>query len=346
MIILRTQNSRIAALAAATAACLFAACQSNKPNQNASAPVERVWPAPPAEARLSYVQSIYSPQDLGITPSGWSRFGSWLIGKSHASEPLVKPFGIAVDAATNICLTDTGAACVCYFDRVHHKFQRWSRIGKISFQSPVAVAKSADAFFVADSGLGMVIVFDSGGKLLFTITNSLARPVALALTAGEVLVADSQLHRVTAFNLKGEFLFQFGRRGTEPGEFNFPTHLAVDGRGRIFVTDSMNSRIQMFDDRGNFQGVIGSPGDASGHFNRPKGVAADSFGHIYVVDAMFDNVQIFDTTGQFLLDFGSTGSGPGEFWLPAGIAISGDNQIFVADSYNRRVEVFKYIGSP
>jgi DNA-binding beta-propeller fold protein YncE len=327
-------------------ACLLSSCVSDNSSQSSNAPANRVWPAAPAEARLSYVQSIYSPKDIGLNPSGWSRLGKWLTGQSQASQPLVKPFGIAVDEAGDICLTDTGAASVCYFDRVHHKFQRWSRIGKLSFQSPVAVVKRDDDFFVADSALGMVIAFDREGKLRFTITNSLARPVALALTTNEILVADSQLHRVAAFDLQGGFLFQFGRRGAGPGEFNFPTHLAVDGQGHVFVTDSMNSRIQMFDAQGHFLGLIGAPGDASGHFNRPKGVAADSFGHIYVVDAMFDNVQIFDTGGRFLLDFGSTGSGPGEFWLPAGIAISGDNQIFVADSYNRRIQVFKYIGTP
>jgi DNA-binding beta-propeller fold protein YncE len=330
----------------AAIACLLSACVSHKSSGSASAPPACVWPAAPAEARLTYVQSIYAPGDIGLSTSGWSRLGQWLIGQSQASQPLVKPLGIAVDKAGDVCLTDTGAGAVCYFDRVHHKFQRWSRIGNLAFQSPVAVAKTDDTFFVADSALGMVIAFDAGGKLRFTMTNSLARPVGLALAQNEILVADSQSHQVSAFDLQGKFLFKFGRRGTGQGEFNFPTHLAVDAQGRVLVTDSMNGRIQMFDAQGHFLGLIGAPGDASGHFTRPKGVAADSFGHIYVVDAMFDNVQIFDAGGRFLLDFGSTGSGPGEFWLPAGIAISGDNQIFVADSYNRRIEVFKYIGAP
>lgn len=323
----------------------LSACVSTKTRANPATLAARVWPGAPAEPRLSYVESIYTPGDIGLAPSTWSRLGKWLTGQSQASQPLVKPMGISVDKDGGICLTDTGAGAVCYFDRLHHRYQRWAKIGKLSFQSPVAVVKAGDTFFVADSALGMVIAFDVSGQLQFTITHNLARPVGLGLEGNEILVVDSQLHHVCAFDLHGTFLFQFGRRGGGPGEFNFPTHIATDAQDRVFVTDSMNGRVQMFDAKGRFTGMIGGPGDASGHFDRPKGVAADSFGHVYVADAMFDNVQIFDTEGRFLMDFGSSGAGPGEFWMPAGVAVSDDNQIFVADSYNRRIEVFKYSGT-
>ncbi len=306
----------------------------------------RVWPSAPAEPRITFVESIYTPGDLGLASSGWTGFGKWLTGQDKKSALMVKPQGIAVDESGNICVTDMGANCVCLFDTVHHKFHRWTSVGKLSFQSPVSVAKSGDLLYVADSALGSVIVFDISGKLQMTITNGLARPAGLAIAAGRMLVADSKEHRVSVFDLRGNLLFQFGHRGTEPGEFNFPTHLAVDSQGGILVTDSMNERIQMFDSQGKFLAAIGSAGDAAGHFTRPKGVAADSFGHIYVVDAMFDNMQVFDRAGQFLLDIGSSGSSPGDFWLPSGIAIGRDNRIYVADSYNRRIEVFKYIGPP
>ncbi len=293
-----------------------------------------------------YVQSIARPADVGLRPSRGKRLIGWLTGDGYRSEQLLKPFGLALDEADNLCLTDTGRACVCFYDRQRQAWKRYERIGKIQLVSPVAVAKRGDSFFVADSALQRVLAFDAKGKLRFAIADELQRPSGLAIADEKLFVADAAAHGVRVYSLQGKPLTQFGQRGTAQGEFNFPTHLTADGKGQLYVTDSMNSRIQVFDTGGRFRRIIGSAGDSSGHFSRPKGVAADAFGHVYVVDAMFDNIQIFDPAGRFLLDVGGPGAAPGEFWLPNGIAISRDNRIYVADSYNRRVQVLQYVGGP
>ena len=303
-----------------------------------------VWPEPPLTARIGYSQSVWRPADLGITRSAFTRFGQWLTGSDKGNEPLLKPFGLALDESDNLCVTDTGAAAVCYYDRARKKWHRWTKVGSVRFVSPVAVAKQGDLLFVADSGLGRVITFDLSGKLQGQLTNRLERPAGLAISLGRLCVADSLRHCIVVFDRQEQFVAEFGRRGDGPGEFNFPTHLAADSEGRLLVTDSMNSRVQILDAAGRFVGQIGRLGDSPGQFSRPKGVAADSFGHVYVIDALFDNVQIFDPAGRLLLAFGAPGSGAGEFWLPNGIAISRNNEIFVADSYNRRLQIFKYIG--
>jgi DNA-binding beta-propeller fold protein YncE len=311
----------------------------------ASAPA-RVWPPPPAEPRLAYVSAITRPEDLGIRPSGWSRIGRWLIGKARGTERLEKPFGLALDDQGNLCVTDTSAAVVWCFDLARKRAQRWEKAGTTRFVAPVAVAAAHGTWFVADSSLGKVLALDDRGRLRLAITNNLQRPAGLAVAQERLFVADSQLHAVLVFDLQGRFLSQFGRRGAGPGEFNFPTHLAADGRGHLYVTDAMNARLQVFDLAGHFQSSLGSAGDTSGHFSRPKGAASDDQGRLYVVDALFDNLQIFDSAGRFLLHVGETGSGVGEFWMPNGIAISPAEVIYVADSYNHRVQVFKYIGPP
>jgi DNA-binding beta-propeller fold protein YncE len=303
-----------------------------------------IWPGPPDPARVAYVQSVRRPADFGIKQSVFSRFGHWLTGSEKGNEPLIKPFGIALDENDNLCLTDTGANAVCYYDRAKKRFQRWDKVGQLRFVCPVAVARENGTFYVADTGLGRVIVFNDAGKLLFEITNHLARPSGLTLLPDQILVADAQRHCVVVFDRQGRYRSEFGRRGTGEGQFNFPTHAAADGRGDLLVTDSMNHRVQVVDAQGQFKGQLGSLGDGPGHFSRPKGVAVDSFGHIYVVDALFDNVQVFDASGRLLLSLGETGGGPGEFWLPNGIAISRNNEIFVTDCYNHRLQVFKYVG--
>jgi len=310
----------------------------------AAAQTNLVWPPPPDEPRVRYVQSISQPADLGSKRSGFRRFSNWLTGARQGNETLNRPFGLALDDSDDLCVTDTGANAVSYFDHKARRWYRWEQIGQIRFVSPVAIAKKGKTIFVADSGLAAVIAFNLEGKLLFQIKEGIERPSGLAIAGDRLLVADSQQHCITIFDLHGKRLTKFGKRGGGPGEFNYPTHIASGPNNRVLVTDSMNSRVQVFDANGNFQRQIGGVGDGPGHFSRPKGVAVDRSGRIYVVDALFDNVQVFDADGRLLMDFGHGGSQPGEFWLPNGIAIGSSNRIYVADSYNHRVQVFNYVG--
>ena len=342
----QSHHRPLATLSCAAILSLLLAQALSAPSVSRRSVPERgpVWPPPPAEPCIVYLKSITGPADLGIKPPALSRFANWITGGSHGASSLQKPFGLAIDDAGNLLLTDMGANAVCCLDQAGKKWLRWEQAGKIRFASPVAVARHRNTVFVADSVLGRVVALDLKGKLLFQITRELERPSGLAIFGDKLYVADSQRHQIVVCNLRGEFLSKFGHRGTAPGEFNFPTHLAVDAAGRLFVTDSMNCRVQVFTPSGEFQRIIGSPGDGPGAFSRPKGVAVDRYGHIYVVDALFDNVQIFDDQGRLLLHWGETGGDPGQFWLPNGIAISGDNDIYVADSYNHRIQVFKYTG--
>jgi DNA-binding beta-propeller fold protein YncE len=302
------------------------------------------WPPPPADPYIVYVKSITGPADLGIKPPALSRFANWITGSGRGLEPLQKPFGLALDDAGDLLLTDTGANVVCCLDHTGKKWLRWEQAGKTRFAAPVAVARHGDTIFVADSVLGKVLAFNLKGKPLFEITRELERPSGLAIFGDKLYVADARLHQVVICDLGGRFIAKFGRRGNAPGEFNFPTHLAADASGRLYVTDSMNCRVQVFSASGEFQRVIGGAGDGPGNFSRPKGIAVDRAGHLYVLDAVFDNVQVFDDQGRLLLNWGETGAEPGQFWLPNGIAISGDNVIYVADAYNHRIQVFKYTG--
>ena len=143
-----------------------------------------VWPAPPDAPRLAYVRSISQPADVGVKAAGLIRFARRLTGSNKGNESLQKPFGVALDEQDNLCLTDTGANVVCFFDRAAKKWLRWEKVGDLAWSSPVAMAKRGGTLFVADSGLGRVVVFDLKGKLLFQITNHLERPCGLAVLGG------------------------------------------------------------------------------------------------------------------------------------------------------------------
>ena len=339
----RHLNLLRAGLASLAFLLLVPGCASREGSRRLSEPVYRVWPEAPMEPRIAFGQAFRDPKEAGLRWTGSSWLSRLLLGEPQGT--LVRPFGLALDESNNLCIADSGNAMVSFLDFSRKSWESWRKIGPIEFAAPVAVAKRADTLYVADSGLAQVLAFNLKGKLLFQISDGLQRPSGLAISQDKLFVVDSAAHKIFAFDLAGTPLFTFGSRGTGPGEFNFPTHLAADSDGRLFVTDSMNFRVQIFDSQGHWQKAFGQVGDGSGSLTRPKGLAVDRQGSIFVVDALFDNVQIFNEAGDFLLAFGERGNGPGQFWLPAGIAVAAD-QIFVADAYNRRIQVFNLLPLP
>jgi DNA-binding beta-propeller fold protein YncE len=302
------------------------------------------WPPPPQEPCIVYAGSIAAAKDIGAKAPFFTRLANAITGVTSEAQKFNRPFGLSLDDAGNLVVTDTGAGAVCYLDLAHKKWQRWTSVGKRRLISPVAAVHQGQTFYVADTSWGEVAGFDNKGKVQLEITNELTRPSGLALLGDKLIIADTERHQIVVCGVRGEFISKFGRRGTGPGEFNYPTHVSVDGHNRIYVTDSLNNRIQVFTADGQFIREIGSAGDGPGHFSRPKGVAVDPSGHVYVVDSVFDNVQIFNDQGRLLLDFGEGGSNPGQFWLPNAIAINARDEIFVADSYNHRLQMFRYTG--
>jgi len=305
-----------------------------------------MWPPAPAPARIAFEKSIRQPADLGFRRRWWKRASDYILGSDYRESVFIKPSDLCLDEDGNLCVADTGSSTVWFFDIQRKRYNQWDRIGKVTFSSPVAVAKHNNTLYVADSALGAVIAFSTKGKFLFSITEELGRPSDLVIDDQTLWVADAGNHRVMAFDLQGRKIGSFGSRGVAAGEFNYPTHLAKsDGDGSsLYITDAMNFRVQEIDRKGHPIQSIGTIGNVTGSFSRPKGVATDSEGNIYIVDALFDNVQIFDKQGRFLMHWGENGAEPGRFWLPTGIAIDADDRIWVADSYNRRIQVFKRVG--
>ncbi len=300
----------------------------------------RVWPAPPEPARIRFLYTFRSPQDLGLKAGFFDRLWEMVAGADDRG--LIRPYAIAVRDSL-IVVTDPGVGAVHRFDLKQRRYRRVIKVGKQRLRSPVGVALGHQHAYVADSALGTVISFGAKGDPAVLIAD-LQRPTGLAydLDGRRLYVAETLRHRISVFDENGRPLFTFGQRGTGNGEFNYPTHLYL-ADGRLYVNDTMNFRVQVFDLEGTFLSAFGKHGDGSGDFAQPKGVGIDSEDHVYVADAVFDRVQIFDRSGKFLLAFGEHGTGAGGFWMPAGLTIAND-RIYVADSYNRRVQVFEFVG--
>ncbi|MFQ5645116.1 MAG: 6-bladed beta-propeller [Thiogranum sp.] len=317
-------------------------------NTTPDARVERVWPEPPARPRMRYVKSIYTAKDLGIEKSFWQRLGEFITGPS--STRLVRPMAVVVDSRNEIMyVADPGAHGVHRFNLRDSSYKLLYREENLPLTSPVGMALGSDSqVFITDSGLGQLFVATPEANFLAPVElepePQQPTGVLFEQATGHLYIVDTTAHAIKVYSDAGTLIRQFGRRGTGPGEFNFPTALWQNRQGQLLVTDSLNFRIQRLDTRGRFLGQFGQPGDASGDLSRPKGVATDRSGHIYVVDSMFHAFQVFDTTGELLLILGSQGHDAGEFWLPTGIFIAPDDSIYISDSHNRRVQIFRYIG--
>ncbi len=328
-------------------AALAGGCQpptGKLPVERETITAELFWPQPPLHPRIHFERAVARPQDLGIQTSFWQRVGEIILGRQE--EWFIRPTGVAANGQT-IFVADPGAQAFWILDPETGRFDKIQEAGPERLISPVAVTPgSNNRIYLADSYLGKLFVFDTRGKLLGSIADpSLLRPAGLAYdsTRDRLYVADSAAHRVWIFAGEGKPVGAIGQRGSGNGEFNFPTHVAVDRDGSLYVTDSLGFRVQFFSSEGIFAGQFGRHGDSSGDFAFPKGVALDSEGHIYVVDALFDVVQIFDRSGRYLLTFGERGIGLGQFWLPGGIFIDKRDRIYVADAYNQRIQVFEYL---
>ena len=133
------------------------------------------------------------------------------------------------------------------------------------------------------------------------------------------------------------FLMEWGKRGSEEGEFNFPIGIAVTSADEILVADNKNKRVQKFSADGKRLTAIAVP-------RSPGGIALDKDGNMYVAHLALDKVSVHSPLGKPLREWGKRGKGAGELTQPGGIAIANDGSVYVADMENSRVQKFSADG--
>jgi sugar lactone lactonase YvrE len=304
--------------------------------------IEMVWPLPPEEPRIKYVDYIASSLDI-VKRGG---IASAIFGEEKV-DTFSKPYGVAVDKEGKIYVTDIGRVWVIDLKNKDYNFiGDEPGVGRLS--NPIGVTTASDGrVFVTDVAIDRVYVYLNrkpvaaiGGTGEFEAASG----IAVDEKNGLIYVVDTRKHIVNVYSLHDyKKLRTIGKRGHEKGEFNFPTNIAIDSEGKIYVVDTGNFRVQVFDKEGNFVRTYGQIGDVIGTFTRPKGIAIDSEDNIYVVDSAFQNIQIWDKDWRFLMPFGGEGTDPGYFSLPAGIAIDHEDKIYVVDQLNRRIQIFQYL---
>jgi len=215
---------------------------------------------------------------------------SMAVFTAHGQGVLKLPLNIAIDAAGNFYVADSGRDQVVLFDKDENYV---AAIGKLGEMKPRDVAVSQDRIYIADIKSHNVHVYDKATlNPLFTIPRE---PDAPNLTRR---------------------LFS-------------PTNLALDAKGSLYVSDTGAARVQVFDAaNGTYLRSVGGRGDSLGQFALVKGIAVDRESRLYAVDAMSQVVQIFNEQGKLLTWFGEPSGSQGTRSLPAKVMVDYDNTAY------------------
>lgn len=348
MLLKGTTRKLVVAMALVALAAAPGVAQKKKADRT-KAPRELVWPLPPDKPRIKFVEAIYGAADVEPVKKG--SFLDRLAGieKKQYKPTFVKPYGVATDAHGRIYVTDSGQGLVFVFDQEKKKVSYLGRGTQLRLFVPIGITvDSRGRVWVADAAGQHVIAYDLDGNIVMVLgkQDELENPTGIAIDEerNRAYVVDSKKHAIVVYNPDtGEKLATIGKRGSEKGEFNFPTNIALDRKGRLYVTDTINHRVQIFDPEGNFVETFGGQGRRRGDFLKPKGIALDPWDNIYVTDADFDNLQIFDQQKRLLMFLGTAGQAYGRFWLPAGIHVDARNRIIVVDQNNHRIQIFQLL---
>ncbi len=244
------------------------------------------------------------------------------------------PTDVAVDAAGNVYVVDSGNHRIQKFDSTGKFLAKWGTKGSgdSQFETPVGIALDSTGKFayVADkfnhrvqkfdvSGPSARFVAKWGSECNLTVTPPTGRcvdpdgegpfktgdgqfnkPQAIAVDGtGSVYVSDTENHRIQKFDATSKFLFKWGRNGFAPGQFDVPRGLAFTKQGVLLIVDQNNNRVQEFNTDGTFMRQWGEPGTGEGGFDAPQDIAVDSAGNIYIVELLNNRVQKFgDLTTQ------------------------------------------------
>ena len=237
-----------------------------------------------------------------------------------------------------LCLNPDGTLAREVGADVHRKSTAYDRRGAV----PIPIATRCwmhglhvdpwDNVWITDVGRHLVMKFSPDGELRLTLGIDgepgcdawhFDQPTHICVVpSGEIFVTDGYGNsRVVKFSARGEFLLEWGRRGTDPGEFHTPHVITLGHDGLLYVTDRENDRIQVFDQTGRVQAAWPDLHSVDGLFAAPDGFLYGSAG--------IDNAVLRLDYGGRVLDAWAE---PGMFRYPHAVAVDHAGRIYTADT--------------
>lgn len=242
---------------------------------------------------------------------------------------LFAPNGVAVDAAGNLYIADSG----------NNRVRMVSASGTIT-----TLAGTGTAGFSGDNGLALNAQLNS--------------PEYVAVDgAGILYISDTGNNRIRRVSPTGTITTLAGNGGAGfsgnngpavNAALNGPEGVAVDSAGNVFILDSNNLRVRKVSSTGVITtvagtGVNGNSGDGglaiSAQLSESYGLAIDSFGNLFIASYNSQSIREVSAGGTI-----STVAGPGAFLLsnnqaatstqiaPTGVAVDSSGNFYIADN--------------
>jgi sugar lactone lactonase YvrE len=273
-------------------------------------------------------------------------------GKQGISDgKFLKPRAVAIDKQDQLYIVDMTAR-IQVFDREGKLLRHW-KTPEYYNGKPSGLSFDRDGnLLVADTHYFRMLVYTPEGKLLEhrTIGGTAGQTPgtfefvtdAVQDSKGNYYISEyGQVDRVQKFTRDGKFVMQWGRHGSERGQFIRPQNLDIDEHDRIWVADACNHRIQVFDASGTEAKLLkiwGEQGTRPGQLRYPYDLALDGEGHLYVCEFGNHRVQKFTLDGEFVAAWGVGGREEGQLHSPWALARDSQGAIHVIDTYNHRVQ--------
>ena len=242
------------------------------------------------------------------------------------------PTGIAMDAAGNLYVADTGNYTIRKITPGGVVTTLAGSAGTTGVADGMgSAAQFLLPFGIAVDGTGNVYVSDSGSNAIRKITST---------------------GTVTTFAGRGQLPTANSTDGTgSSARFDQPRSAAVDSAGNIYVADTGNSVIRKITPAGAVTTLAGTKGvrgavDGTGtaaQFNGPDDVAVDASGNLYVADTLNHAIRKITPAGVVTTLAGAAGlsgyaDGTGtaaRFSAPTAVALDSSVNIYVTDTNNQ-----------
>ena len=293
-----------------------------------------------ADTSNQRVRRVDAGTGLITTVAGNGSLGFAGDGGPATSARLANPLAIALDAASNLVISDVS----------NHRVRRVSATGIIAT--------------VAGNG-----AFGSGGDG-GPAGQAEVDPVGLAFDPiGNLHIADQLGMRVRRVDFASGVITTVAGNGTPtsntgngdggPAQASLlvePTVLALTPAGDLLIADRSENRVRRIEPGGTIATFAGNgSGPSSGDggpasdagFNGPTGLAVDDVGNVFVVDQGANKIREVDALSGVITTIAGSGSQGfcGDeraaleacFSNPWALAIDGAGNLYVADTYNNRV---------
>ena len=267
-------------------------------------------------------------------------------GGPAAAAQLAYPAGLALDAAGNLYIVDSGNV------RIRKVFAGAGTIGTVLAQQAFGMpniqlaglgADAAGDLYIPESGNSFVwqltpagalaVVAGAAGTGAYTgdgqpaLQTALSTPVEVTLDAtGDLYISETRRVRcVTAATgiiatVAGTGTFGFGGDGgsASMAVLNTPTGLAFNN-GTLYIADTSNQRVRAVAASGTISTVAGNgtpsyAGDglpaAGASLNSPTGLAFDPSGNLYIADSQNSRVRVVNPAG-IIATFAGNGTSSG-----------------------------------